>query len=103
MERTITIENDVPIIETRGRPVSEEYIALVKMKPMESFTSHKSRDSLYQIARNLNKRVTILWAGPDDGWRVFYKGERGTSESPELKQKLHAIALKRRRAKRLKI
>jgi hypothetical protein len=74
---SIPIDRDVPFIESRGRPVSPEYGALVKLRAnsSDSFTSKKSRDSLYQIARNLGFRVTIMYAG-EDGWRVWKRGNR---------------------------
>lgn len=65
----------VPYIETRGRPVSDEYVALLQTKVGKSFTSHKSRGSLYQIARNLGIEVSITSAG-EHGWRVFKTAER---------------------------
>jgi hypothetical protein len=73
--RNIPIEEGVPIIETRGRPTSDEYLTLLLMKPGRSFTSSKSRHTLYQIARNLGIPVEIRSAG-EDGWRVFKTGER---------------------------
>jgi hypothetical protein len=94
---TIVIEDDIPIIETRGRPVSPEYANLVKMKVGQSFTSKKTRDSLYQIARNLRIRVTILPAGPDEGWRVWKKGERITAPPAEA---LSPSPTKRKRLKK---
>jgi hypothetical protein len=81
-QHPIIIENDVPFFESRGRPVSPEYAALVKLRDGQSFTSKKSRDSLYQIARNLGFRVSIMWAGDEEGWRVWKRGRR--NEDPAL-------------------
>lgn len=71
----ITIETGIPRLETRGRKVSDEYVALIEARVGQSFTSHKSRDTLYQIARNLGIKVNITSAGKD-GWRVFKARKR---------------------------
>lgn len=69
-EEPIVIE-DIPFIETRGRPISPEYATLVKMRVGQSFISKRTRDSLYQSARNLGMRVTIIWDTVEEAWRVY--------------------------------
>jgi hypothetical protein len=73
------IEREVPYVETRGRPTSQEYLDLYMAEVGESFVSRKSRDTLYQIAKNLRIEVQISSAGPD-GWRVWKRSERMTPE-----------------------
>lgn len=76
------IEKGVPIVETRGRPTSEEYLTLIVMQVGESFVSGKSRHTLYQIARNLEIPVSIKSAG-EQGWRVWKTGERHLTPKAE--------------------
>jgi hypothetical protein len=71
----IVLEEGIPYVETRGRPTSDEYLALLVTKVGRSFVSQKTRHSLYQIARNLGIKVTITSAG-DKGWRVYKRGKR---------------------------
>lgn len=73
--RNVVIETDVPLVETRGRPASDEYVILLLIKVGESFVSKKSRDTLYQIARNLGIKVSIKSAARGR-WRVWKKSER---------------------------
>jgi hypothetical protein len=75
METKVKIERGVPIVETRGRPTSDEYLKLLLMEVDDSFVSRKSRDTLYQIARNLQIKVSIKSAGRE-GWRVWKIGPR---------------------------
>jgi hypothetical protein len=88
METKITIERGVPIVETRGRPTSDEYLKLLVMEIGESFVSSKSRDTLYQIARNLHIPISIKSAG-EQGWRVWKIGPRNLQKFPKtLRQAL---------------
>jgi hypothetical protein len=98
-ESNITIEDNIPVIESRSQPVSAEYAALCRMKVGQSFTSHKSRDSLYQIARNLRIPVTVLWAGTEEGWRVWKKGERLAAAVPDLAKTIIAKAKAKRKSR----
>jgi hypothetical protein len=94
-------ELGVPIIETRGRPVSDEYAKLVKMPVNASFVSRKKRDALYQIARNLGITVTILAAGPlaKHGWRVWKRSE---PHQPTLIPTGHAMLSRRKKGRKRK-
>ena len=68
------------MVETRGRPTSEEYLTLLCIKVGDSFVSGKSRDTLYQIARNLRIKVSIKSAG-EQGWRVWKMSDRAPRKS----------------------
>jgi hypothetical protein len=61
----------VPFKETRGRPLSDEHRALVNLQIGESFTSGKRRETLYQIARSIGVKVSIMKCA--EGWRVWKK------------------------------
>src|SRR5215472_3891984 len=66
----IELEDGVPLIETRGRPPSVEHAAMKRMKVGQSFPSRKSRDTLYQIAKNVGIEVSVRSAGKQ-GYRVW--------------------------------
>lgn len=72
----LTIQSGIPIVETRGRPPSEEHVALLTMAIGQSFDSSKSRESLYQIARTLGVKVRILSAGKGV-WTVWKRSNPG--------------------------
>jgi hypothetical protein len=83
----LTVQTDIPMIETRGRPPSEEHVKLLTMKIGHSFVSSKSRDSLYQIARTLQVKVKILTEG-DGLWRVWKRSAPGEKHTvPKVKRK----------------
>lgn len=88
--RNIVIEEGVPRVELRGRPTSDEYLALLLMDVGKSFVSSKSRDTLYQIARNLGIEVEIGAAGKKT-WRVWKRSDR------VLRDKKAAALLRRAR------
>lgn len=70
----LTIDKQiVPFRETRGRPHSEEHKALVKLQVGESFVSSKRRETLYQIARAIGVKVSIMKNTEGEGWRVWKK------------------------------
>jgi hypothetical protein len=66
----IKVETGVTMIETRGRPPSEEHMLLRTMLVGDSFLSTKRRETLYQIARAIGVKVKIL-AEADGVWRVW--------------------------------
>jgi hypothetical protein len=76
----LKVELDVPVIETRGRPPSEEHMNLRNMPVGASFVSSKRRETLYQIARALGVKVRILQEG-EGLWRVWKK-----TDLPKAKQ-----------------
>lgn len=71
----VTIDKEiVPFEESRGRPHSEEHKTLVKLQIGESFTSSKRRETLYQIARSMGVKVSIMKDKEKPGhWRVWKK------------------------------
>lgn len=79
---TIRTEEGVPAFETRGRPTSDEYLALLLMDVGKSFVSQKSRDTLYSIARNLGIEIRTRSAG-EKGWRVWKLSERVLRPKPD--------------------
>jgi hypothetical protein len=81
----LIVEKGVPIIETRGRPPSEEHVTLLTMPVGESFVSPKSRESLYQIARSLGIQVSVMSEG-DGRWRVWKKGKPGEKRKKKEKK-----------------
>lgn len=83
----LTIQTGVPMIETRGRPPSEEHVALLTMKLEDSFESTKSRESLYQIARTLGVKVKILSAGRGK-WTVWKKSHAGQNKPIRKEKKI---------------
>jgi hypothetical protein len=92
---------DIPIIETRGRPTSPEYAKLVRMPVGASFTSKKSRDTLYQIARNLGIKVTVLSARPGEGWRVWKRSDPIPDAIVAEQEKKKEAYVRRRRGRKL--
>lgn len=82
----IAIEKNIPITETRGRHPSDEHVNMLKMNVGDSFVSSKRREALYQLARHLGVKVTIL---PEDEactrWRVWKKSNAVPRKSRRLK------------------
>lgn len=78
----LIIEHNIPITETRGRPPSEEHMALMTIPVGSSFVSPKRREALYQLARSLNVPVKILieeegeHAGQCRVWKTGHPGQR---------------------------
>jgi hypothetical protein len=68
----IEIQDDIPMIETRGRPPSEEHMHLLTMAVGKSFVSSKRREALYQLARSIGIKVHILAENEERTvWRVW--------------------------------
>ncbi len=88
------------MIETRGRPPSEEHVSLLTMKIGESFVSGKSRESLYQIARTLGVKVKILSEGNGE-WRVWKRSLAG--ERPIARAEAARLQKEREQAEPRKI
>jgi hypothetical protein len=91
METLLKVEDGIPLIETRGRTTSAEYLKLIEMRVGQSFVSKKSRDSLYQIARNQKTPVSIKSAGRL-GWRVWKTGETGSKLTPKPRKPYQRLA-----------
>lgn len=94
----LTIDNNVPITETRGRPPSDEHVALWTMRIGESFVSNKRRETLYQIARSMGVKVRIMSEG-DQGWRVWKKSIPMSRDERIAKAKLARARARSRRQK----
>lgn len=92
----LTIDQHIPITETRGRPPSEEHVALWNMRIGDSFVSRKRRETLYQIARSMGVTVRIMSEG-DEGWRVWKKSIPMTREERIAKAKLARARAKARK------
>lgn len=75
--------------ETRGRPPTDERMALLTMRIGESFFSTKRRETLYELARSMATEVGILEDEEDGkkGWRVWKKGQVGERVPRRRKQK----------------
>jgi hypothetical protein len=85
----LTIQTDISPTETRGRPPSEEHIALLKMPIGGSFASPKRREALYQLARSLGVRVKILEDAETKGyWRVWKRSLPGQPKSRRKTKKV---------------
>jgi len=83
----IKLETGVDMIETRGRPPSEEHMLLKSMKVGESFLSTKRRETLYQIARAIGVKVRILQEA-DGVWRVWKRANVRTRPIKPVKEDL---------------
>jgi hypothetical protein len=81
----IVIEDNIPILQTRGRPPCDERVLLLTMKVGQSFVSPKKRDSLYWLGRDLRIEVTVLPSG-DGRWRVWKRSEQQRKEQPKRKR-----------------
>jgi hypothetical protein len=86
----LKIDDNVPLIETRGRPPSDEHLNLLNM-PLDlefphSFVSSKSRETCYQIARTLKVKVRIL---PESNgkWRIWKLSEVGEYQRKNKRRK----------------
>lgn len=86
------IEHDIPITETRGRHAGEDHLRLLQMKVGDSFVSGKRREALYQLARSIGIKVTIL---PDDEngtmWRVWKKSKQIIKPAPRKRKAKRAV------------
>jgi hypothetical protein len=87
----LKIDNNIPLVETRGRPPSEEHLNILSMpfnpESPASFISSKSRETLYQVARTLKTKVRILAEGPGK-WRVWKLSEAGKYERRNKRKKV---------------
>jgi hypothetical protein len=97
----LTIDDNVPITETRGRPPSEEHVKLWTMRIGQSFVSTKRRETLYQIARSMGVKVRIMSEGKD-GWRVWKKSIPMPREERIAKAKLARARAKAHRRHKTK-
>jgi len=103
----LVIEKNVPMYQTRGRPPSDEHIALLNMQIDDSFVSLKRRETLYQIARDMGVKVSILPEGENgnEGWRVWKRsGKMPVAKRIRIKKPMpqghaHAKRLAKRRAR----
>lgn len=82
----IAIDHNIPITETRGRPPSDEHVNLMTMNVGDSFVSSKRREALYQLARHLGVKVTILVQEEDGLCRVWKKSNAVPRKSRRLKK-----------------
>lgn len=84
----IAIQHNIPITETRGRPPSDEHVNLLNMEVGDSFVSNKRREALYQLARHLGVKVTILVQEEDGLCRVWKK----SNAVPRPRRRLKKVA-----------
>lgn len=81
----LKVELGVAMIETRGRPPSDENMQMKNMPVGASFVSSKRRETLYQIARALGVRVRIL-AETKKTWRVWKRADHRIPKIPKTEQ-----------------
>jgi hypothetical protein len=80
-ERRLYIDLDVPWIDGRGQPESEESRTLLTIPVGASFVTKKKRDSMYQLSYYLEMKIHVGLEGYDKNgcqlWRIHKKSEVG--------------------------
>lgn len=82
----IQVQDNIPMVETRGRPPSEEHLTLLNMRVGSSFVSKKRRETLYQLARSIGVKVRVMREGK--AWRVWKRSVPGIPKERKPRKKI---------------